>query len=117
LAVLDGYGPSWRGVVHCFTGGPGEAEDWLARGFHLSIPGVVTFPGRGALADAVPRIPRDRLLVETDSPYLTPVPFRGRRNEPSHVVRTAAALAALRGVPYEELVPDLVRNTRSVFGL
>ncbi|MBM4371690.1 MAG: TatD family hydrolase [Deltaproteobacteria bacterium] len=118
LELLDGFGRgAWSGVVHCFTGGPGEAEDWLERGFYLSIPGVVTFPGRGALADAVLRIPADRLLVETDSPYLAPVPLRGRRNEPANVVWTAAEVASLRGVPYKDLVPVLAANARRLFCL
>ena len=116
LALLDDYRrDGWTGVVHCFTGGPAEAEDWLARGFHLSIPGVVTFPARGALADAVPRIPEDRLLVETDSPYLTPAPWRGRRNEPARVVWTAQEIAALREEEYEDLVRTTIRNTSKLF--
>ena len=117
LEVLDAHGPEWRGVVHCFTGGPREAEDWLARGFHLSIPGVVTFPKRGSLADAVRCIPADRLLVETDSPYLTPAPWRGRRNEPARVVWTAKEVAVLRNEPYEILVELLTTNTKRLFSI
>ncbi len=115
LDILDAHGSTWRGVVHCFTSGPEEAEDWLVRGFHLSIPGVVTFPKRGALGDAVGRIPRDRLLVETDSPYLTPAPWRGRRNEPAHVVWTAQEIASLRNEMYEDLVEVLITNTLQLF--
>ncbi len=116
LALLDDYRrDGWTGVVHCFTGGPAEAEDWLARGFHLSIPGVVTFPARGAMAEAVPRIPKDRLLVETDSPYLAPAPWRGRRNEPARVVWTAQEIATLRDEEYEDLVRTTIRNTSKLF--
>jgi len=104
-------------VVHCFTGGPAEAEDWLSRGFHLSIPGVVTFPKRGAMADAVRLIPADRLLVETDSPYLTPAPWRGRRNEPAHVVWTAQEIAVLRNEAYEDVAKVLISNTAKVFSI
>ena len=115
IEVLDSHGSTWRGVVHCFTNGPEEADDWLERGFHLSIPGVVTFPKRGPLADAVPRIPGDRLLVETDSPYLTPAPWRGRKNEPAHVVWTVKELASLRDEAYEDLVGMIVTNTLQLF--
>ena len=117
LEILDAHASTWRGVVHCFTGGPGEAQDWLERGFHLSIPGVVTFPKCGSLADAVRCIPRGRLLVETDSPYLTPVPWRGRRNEPARVVWTAQEVASLRHEPYEDLVAVLISNTRRLFAI
>ncbi|MFH1530806.1 MAG: TatD family hydrolase [Pseudomonadota bacterium] len=117
LEVLDAHAPGWRGVVHCFTGGPAEAEDWLERGFHLSIPGVVTFPKCGALADAVRRIPEDRLLVETDSPYLAPEPWRGRRNEPARVVWTAQEIAVLREQLYEDLVEVLNSNTLQLFSV
>jgi TatD DNase family protein len=117
LGILDAVAPAWRGVVHCFTGGPAEAEDWLSRGFHLSIPGVVTFPNCGPLADAVRRIPPDRLLVETDSPYLTPTPWRGRRNEPARVVWTAQEIASLRQETYEDLVERTITNTRQVFSI
>lgn len=117
LEVLDAAASSWRGVVHCFTGGPAEADDWLERGFHLSIPGVVTFPNCGLLPDAVRRIPADRLLVETDSPYLTPVPWRGRRNEPARVVWTAQEIAVLRQETYEVLVDVVSTNTCHVFRL
>jgi len=117
LRILDAHAGAWRGVVHCFTGGPAEAEDWLSRGFHLSIPGVVTFPKRGAMADAVRLIPADRLLVETDSPYLTPAPWRGRRNEPAHVVWTAQEIAVLRNEAYEDVAKVLISNTAKVFSI
>ena len=117
LDVLDACAAAWRGVVHCFTGGPSEAEDWLDRGFHLSIPGVVTFPKRAGLADAVRMIPADRLLVETDSPYLAPAPWRGRRNEPARVVWTAEEVAALRQDVYKDLVEQLIGNTQHLFSI
>ncbi|MBM3750592.1 MAG: TatD family deoxyribonuclease [Acidimicrobiia bacterium] len=87
-----------RGVMHCFTGTQAEATRALDLGFYLSIPGIVTFPKAGALRDVVRTLPEDRLLVETDAPYLAPVPFRGKRNEPAFLTQTVAAIAELRGV-------------------
>ena len=77
---------------------PAAAERALETGFHVSIPGIATFPKATALRDAARVIPGDRLLIETDSPYLAPVPFRGKRNEPSYVVRVLETLAEVRGV-------------------
>lgn len=87
-----------RGVMHCFTGSQDEATRALDLGFYLSFPGIVTFPKAGALRDVVRALPEDRLLVETDAPYLAPVPFRGKRNEPAFLTQTIAAIAELRGV-------------------
>jgi len=84
--------------MHCFTGTQAEATRALDLGFYLSIPGIVTFPKAGALRDVVRTLPEDRLLVETDAPYLAPVPFRGKRNEPAFLTQTVAAIAELRGV-------------------
>ena len=86
-----------RGVFHCFTGDALAATRALATGFFLSIPGVVTFPKGELLRQAAAVLPDERLLIETDSPYLAPVPFRGKRNEPAYVARVAEQLAALRG--------------------
>ena len=86
-----------RGVFHCFTGDAAAANRALATGFYLSIPGVVTFPKGEALRQASAGLPGDRLLVETDSPFLAPVPFRGKRNEPAHVAKVVEQLAAVRG--------------------
>lgn len=86
------------GVFHCFTGDAAAAARALATGFFLSIPGIVTFPRAVELREAVRHIPIDRLLVETDAPYLAPVPHRGKRNEPAWVAETAAAVARERGI-------------------
>lgn len=91
------------GVMHCFTGGPAEARRSLAMGFLLSFSGVVTYPKAPEVREAASLTPLDRMLVETDAPYLAPVPFRGKRNEPSYVARTGELLAAHLGVPAEEL--------------
>ena len=86
-----------RGVFHCFTGDQAAAERALATGFFLSIPGVATFPKAETLRQAAAAAPADRLLVETDSPYLAPIPYRGKRNEPSYVAKVVELLAAVRG--------------------
>jgi len=87
-----------RGVFHCFTGDAAMARRALDIGFHLSFSGIVTFPSAGSIREAAKLVPDDRLLVETDSPYLAPVPFRGKRNEPAHVARVVEAVAAVRGI-------------------
>ncbi len=109
--------PSMPGQIHCFTGTVDEARAWLDLGFMVSIPGVVTFRNTGLLAEAVRFIPDDRLLIETDSPYLAPVPMRGRTNEPSYVVHTAAAVAAIRGVSVEHVAEVTSRNAATLFCL
>ncbi len=86
-----------RGVFHCFTGDRAAADRALATGFFLSIPGVATFPKAETLRQAAAAAPADRLLVETDSPYLAPIPYRGKRNEPSYVAKVVELLASVRG--------------------
>jgi TatD DNase family protein len=100
------------GIFHCFSGGPAEAEDALELGFHLSFSGIVTFPKAVAVQEAARLTPGDRILVETDAPYLAPVPHRGKRNEPAHVVHTARRLAELRGVSCEEIAAQTTENWR-----
>ena len=99
-----------RGVFHCFTGNAGAVRLRLPTGFYISIPGVATFPKSSELRDAVRDIPDDRLLIETDSPYLAPIPYRGKRNEPSYVVRTLDLVAEVRGQDRVALGAQLVRN-------
>jgi TatD DNase family protein len=91
------------GVFHCFTGDAAMARRALDLGFSISFAGIVTFPRAASLRDAAALVPDDRLLVETDSPFLAPVPHRGTRNEPAHVARVLEAVAAVRGVPPERL--------------
>ena len=98
------------GIMHCFTAGPAEAREALDLGFYLSFGGVVTFPKALELQEAAKIVPADRLLVETDSPYLAPVPYRGKRNEPAFVVEVARKLAALRGVTPEQIAADSNAN-------
>ena len=118
--LLDEVGqPQMGTVVHCFTAGPREAREYLDRGMYLSIPGVITFKGKSAdpLREAVQTAPLDRLLIETDSPYLAPVPHRGKKNEPSFLPETAAAIGALRGLSGEEIGRVTRRNAMYFYGL
>jgi TatD DNase family protein len=117
VAVLqDEYAKgAFPGVIHCFTAGPELARAALAIGFSISLAGIVTFKSAEALRDTVREVPLDRLLVETDSPYLAPVPKRGKTNEPANVVYTAAALAELRGVPPAELADRTTDNFFRLF--
>jgi len=99
-----------RGIFHCFSGGPSEAEEALALGFHLSFAGIVTFPKATAVHDSARLTPLDRMLVETDAPYLAPVPYRGKRNEPAYVLHTARRIAELRGATLEEVAAATTAN-------
>lgn len=110
----DAGGP-FQLVLHCFSSGRALAEDALKLGGYVSFSGILTFPKSGALRDIARNIPADRLLVETDAPYLAPVPFRGKRNEPGHVVETARVLAELRGMPLEALDALTTGNVRALF--
>jgi TatD DNase family protein len=108
------HGPV-RGVMHSFTGDPATAEACVAMGLHISFAGMVTYKNAQNLRAAAALIPADRLLVETDSPYLAPVPVRGKRNEPAYVIHTAACLAAVRGVELDVLAGQVTRNAARLF--
>jgi len=108
-------GLALRGVFHCFTGDAAAAARALATGFYLSIPGVISFPKAEPLRVALPHVPADRLLVETDSPYLAPVPHRGKRNEPAYVSKVVEHVAAARGVTPEEVAAETDRNFDALF--
>jgi TatD DNase family protein len=103
------------GVLHCFSSGRELAERALALGFYISISGIVTFRNAEALRAIVRDLPLARLLVETDSPYLAPVPYRGRRNEPAYVAAVAAAVAALQGIAPERLAEETSANFYRLF--
>jgi TatD DNase family protein len=120
LALLRQEGaPHTRVVIHCFTGTPDDAAAYVADGYYLSFSGIVTFPGKSAdpIRKAVKMVPPDRILVETDAPFLAPVPMRGRRNEPAWVVHTTEVVARHAGLPFEELCARTVANASAVFGL
>jgi len=106
-----------RGVVHCFSGDYPLARRVLDMGLHISFTGVITFPKAEPLREVLRRIPLDRVLLETDCPYLAPVPFRGKRNEPARVVQVAEALAATLGRPIEEVAGITTRNGVRLFRL
>ena len=105
------------GIMHCFGGDARFAEACLTWGFHVSFAGNVTFPKAHTLREAARVVPLDRLLIETDSPYLAPQPVRGRRCEPTHLQHTAACLAELKGVALEDLAAVTSANARRVFRL
>jgi len=115
-AILAEEGiPAAGGVIHCFTGDVAAARAYLELGLFISVAGVVTFRTAEAIRDAVRVVPRDRLLVETDSPFLAPVPYRGKRNEPAHVVKTAEKVAELWGATLEEVALATTANVKRLF--
>ncbi len=105
------------GVIHCFTGERDDLGPYLDLGFSISVAGIVTFKNADALRDAVRAVPLDRLLVETDAPYLAPVPHRGRRNEPAHVRLVAEMVATVRGEPFAVVAGATAANARRLFSL
>jgi TatD DNase family protein len=116
LAILRDEGAEdLGGVIHCFSSGKELAEGALALGFHLSFSGIVTFPNADETRGVAAAAPRDRILAETDAPFLSPVPFRGQSNEPSRVLHMVEKLAELRGVPLEEMAATTVENARRCF--
>ena len=108
-------GGTVRGVLHCFTGGPALARAGLDLGFYISFSGILTFPKAAELRETARGVPLDRVLIETDSPFLAPVPHRGTRNEPAHVARVADALAALHGIPADEARRLTAANFHALF--
>jgi TatD DNase family protein len=116
LAILEREGASEvGGIIHCFSEDRAFARSALDLGFDLSFSGIVTFKGARAVQDVAAWAPLERILVETDSPYLAPVPFRGKRCEPAHVVHTAQCVAQLRGIPWQELCEATLSNTQRRF--
>jgi TatD DNase family protein len=105
------------GVMHSFVGSAETAAACLAMGLYVSFAGMLTYKNAASVRDAAVTIPLDRLLVETDSPYLAPAPVRGKRNEPANVVHTAVCLAGLHGIGLEQLGERTSRNARSLFGI
>jgi TatD DNase family protein len=115
-AILADTGAAALGcVIHCFTGTPDDAAAYAAMGCHVSFSGIVTYKTAQPIRDAVKRVPLDRILIETDCPYLAPVPKRGQRNEPAFVAHTAAVVAQEAGVSVEKLAEMTVDNTLRVF--
>jgi len=115
-ADFERHGPV-RAVMHSFTGDLATARACLEMGLYISFAGMLTYKNAQALRAVAAEMPLDRLLVETDSPYLAPVPVRGQRNEPAHVRHTAACLAEVKGGPLEMIAEWTSRNARELFGL
>ena len=105
------------GVMHSFCGDQATADSCLEMGMYISFAGMVTFKRNNELRELAATIPAERLLIETDSPYLSPIPLRGKRNEPAHVEYTARCLAEVRGVSYEAIAETTAVNARRLFGL
>src|SRR4051812_15953087 len=104
-------------VIHCFTGTPDDARLYAELGYYVSFSGIVTYKTAQPLRDAVPLVPRDRLMIETDCPYLAPIPKRGKRNEPAFLTHTAEVVARCSGMTFDELAEATTRNTCRVFRL
>jgi len=113
--ILQEYKGKVRGLIHCFTGTEWLAKQCLDLGFNISISGVVTFKNAESLRDVVRMLPLDRMHVETDAPFLAPIPMRGRKNTPAYVVHTAKVVAELKGLSLEELAEHTGRNARNMF--
>jgi len=123
VALLSAHAAAWKGetdrigVVHCYTGTAEQALRLTALGFFISFSGIVTFRNADDLRTAARMVPDNRLLIETDSPFLAPVPVRGRQNEPAHVVHVAEGLAAARGVSRATIAALTMRNGNRLFGM
>lgn len=113
--LRDHWDSSLGGIFHCFSEGPDQAQQALDLNFHLGLGGVLTFPKAEKIREAASFMPLDRLVLETDAPFLAPVPNRGKRNEPAFVLHTARRLAALRGLTLEELDEITTRNFNRLF--
>jgi TatD DNase family protein len=113
--TLDAHAGANAVVLHCFSA-PQRVADAAERGWFCSFAGNVTYPRSEQLREAAARVPADRILVETDAPFLSPQPARGKRNQPAYVVETAKVVAGVRGVGYEELEATVAANARSLFG-
>ena len=122
LPELDRYSKGMKpglpvGVIHCFTGTREFGRACLDLGFYVSFSGILTFKNAESLREAAKDFPLDRILVETDSPYLAPIPFRGKKGEPSMVLQTAMKLAEVKGIPLEEVARATTENSRRLFRL
>ena len=106
-----------RGVLHCYSGSVEMALEYIKLGFYISLAGPVTFNNARVLKEVAKAVPLDKLLIETDSPYLTPTPNRGKRNEPAYVRYVAAEIAGLREMKFDDLVKATNKNTKELFGI
>ena len=117
IDVITTYnGKNLRGIFHCFSGDAAAAREIVELGFYLGIGGVLTYKNSG-LADAIRDVPLEWLVLETDAPYLTPVPFRGKRNESAYLRYVVAKLAEVKGLSVEEVAEVTTRNAQKIFGI
>ena len=116
LSIIDEY-PSVKGVFHCFSGSPELAQELIRRGWYIGFTGVVTFKNARKAVETARCIPLDRILIETDCPYMAPEPFRGRRNDPSYVPLVAQKIADVRGLPLDTVAQATWENARRLFRL
>jgi len=117
LNMLKTWKGRKRGIVHCFSGDAAMARKCLDLGFYISIPGPVTYPKADKIQDVVRQVPLERMLVETDAPYLSPQQHRGKRNEPAYAVHTARKIAEVKGLTLAEVAAATSQNARAVFGI
>lgn len=108
---------SLRGIMHCYSGSVEMAKEYIKLGFYISFAGPVTFKNARIPKEVAKEIPLDRLLIETDSPYLTPEPYRGKRNDPTHVRYVAEKIAELKNIKYDEIVKATNENTKKLFNI
>ena len=117
LSILKGFGRPLRGVMHCFSGEIDFARECIDLGFYISFAGPVTYPKSDALREVAASVPEDRILIETDCPFLAPQPVRGKRNEPAYIRFTGEMVAHVRGIETKRLAEITSRNARALFGL
>jgi len=115
LEIMKEYGQGLRGVIHCFSYSIELAREYVKMGFHIGIGGVVTFKNGRKLKEIAAEIPLERILLETDCPYLAPVPFRGKRNCSAYISYVAQEIASLKGISYEEVVAQTEKNGKELF--
>ena len=104
-------------LIHCFTGSKEFAHKLIDLGCYISVSGIITFKNSSALVDAVSYVPIENLLVETDSPYLAPIPYRGKPNEPSYIIHTIEKLSKIKNVPKDQIILSTTNNFKKLFNL
>ena len=117
LKIMQEHAQGLRGVIHCFSGSREMAEEYVKMGFNIGIGGVVTFKNAKKLKEVAEAIPLERILLETDCPYLAPEPHRGKRNSSIYIPYIAQAIADIKGITYEEVVAQTEQNGKSLFGI
>lgn len=117
MKMMKEHAAGLRGVIHCFSYSKEMAEEYVKMGFHIGVGGVVTFKNGKKLKEVVEVIPLERILLETDCPYLAPEPYRGKRNSSLYLPQIAQAIADIKGVTYEEVVTQTEQNAKLLFGV